>query len=139
MQLGKAEALGVFDNHNRGLRHIDADLDNGGGDKDRETAYVNAAMTRSVVAQEPSMHMADALAEAGVEARRNALPPRRYRAPPTRDERTDPIDLRGAVTARDPGDDFVKSVRAERCGLRSVFVPAGFSSSRAIRPCRRSS
>ena len=28
MQLGKPEALGVFDQHDGGIRNIDADLDN---------------------------------------------------------------------------------------------------------------
>ena len=33
MELGEAEALGVFNQHERGVRHVDADLDDGGGDE----------------------------------------------------------------------------------------------------------
>ena len=33
MELGEAEALGVFDEHERGVRHVDADLDDGGGNE----------------------------------------------------------------------------------------------------------
>ena len=33
MKLGEAEALGVFDEHERGIRHVDADFDDGGGDE----------------------------------------------------------------------------------------------------------
>ena len=34
MQLRQPEALGVFDHHDRRVRHVDADLDDGGGDED---------------------------------------------------------------------------------------------------------
>ena len=33
VELGEAEALGVFNQHERGVRHVDADLDDGGGDE----------------------------------------------------------------------------------------------------------
>ena len=34
MELGQAEALGVLNHHDGGRRHIDADLDHGGGDQE---------------------------------------------------------------------------------------------------------
>src|SRR5712691_12163255 len=34
MELGEPEPLGVLDHHHRRLRHVDADLDHGGGDKE---------------------------------------------------------------------------------------------------------
>ena len=33
MQLGKAEALGVFDDHDAGVGHVDAHFHHGGGDE----------------------------------------------------------------------------------------------------------
>ena len=33
VELGEAEALGVFNQHERGVRHVDTDLDDGGGDE----------------------------------------------------------------------------------------------------------
>ena len=33
VELGEAKALGVFDEHERGVRHVDADLDDGGGNE----------------------------------------------------------------------------------------------------------
>ena len=36
VQLGEAEALGLLDHHDRGGRHVDADLDHRGGDQHRE-------------------------------------------------------------------------------------------------------
>ena len=33
VELGEAEALGVFNQHERGVRHVDADLDDGSGDE----------------------------------------------------------------------------------------------------------
>src|SRR4029077_5254860 len=34
MELGEAEALGVLDDHDGGVRDVDADFDDGGGDED---------------------------------------------------------------------------------------------------------
>ena len=36
MKLRQPEALRMLDNHDRGVRHVDADLDDSGGDEDRE-------------------------------------------------------------------------------------------------------
>ena len=33
VELGEAEALGVFNQHERGVRHVDTDLDDGSGDE----------------------------------------------------------------------------------------------------------
>ena len=38
VQLRQAEALGVLDHHQRGVRHVDADLDHRGGDQHRDLA-----------------------------------------------------------------------------------------------------
>ena len=38
VDLGQAVAFGVLDDHDRGARHVDADLDDGGGDEDLEMA-----------------------------------------------------------------------------------------------------
>ena len=34
VQLGEAEALGMFDHHDRRVRHVNADFNDGGGDED---------------------------------------------------------------------------------------------------------
>ena len=42
MELGEAEALGVFDYHDGGVGDVDADFDDGGGDEDVEFAAFEA-------------------------------------------------------------------------------------------------
>ena len=50
VQLRKAEALGVLDHHDGGLRHIDADLDHRGGDQQLRLAGAKRAMAASLSA-----------------------------------------------------------------------------------------
>ena len=48
VQLRQAEPLRVLDHHHRRVRHVDADLDDGGRDQDvRSRPRANARMTRS--------------------------------------------------------------------------------------------
>ncbi len=46
MELGEAEALGVLDHHDRGVGHVDADLDDGGGDQHLDLAGEEAGHDR---------------------------------------------------------------------------------------------
>jgi predicted DNA repair protein MutK len=47
VQLGQAEALGVLDDHDGGVGHIDPDLDHRGGDQHRDLAIDEVGMTAS--------------------------------------------------------------------------------------------
>ena len=42
VELGEAETLGVVDDHDAGVGHVDADLDDGGGDEDVDVAALEA-------------------------------------------------------------------------------------------------
>ena len=46
MKLGQAETVGVFDDHDRGVGHVDADLDNRGGDQNGDTAVCEVGHDR---------------------------------------------------------------------------------------------
>ena len=129
VQLGETEALGMFDDHDRGLRHVDADLDDGGGHEDRERARGERRHHAVLVlGGEPSMHQADAVAETGAKLgiarfRRGDIEHLRLR-----DERADPIDLRAAGDgARNSGDHFVEPFERNGAGRdrfpsRRLFV-----------------
>ena len=43
VKLREAEAFGMFDDHDRGVGHVDADFDDGGGDEDIDFAALKAA------------------------------------------------------------------------------------------------
>src|SRR5215510_14735608 len=43
MQLGETEALGVLDDHHRGIGNIDADFDHSGGDEHPDAAVPKSA------------------------------------------------------------------------------------------------
>ena len=42
VELGEAEAIGVFDDHDGGVGYVDANFDDGGGDEDVELAALEA-------------------------------------------------------------------------------------------------
>ena len=64
MQLGEAEALGMLDDHDRGVRHVDADLDDGGGDEDAGFAVLEGAHRLVLLgALHAAMDEADRVAE----------------------------------------------------------------------------
>ena len=81
VQLGESEALGVLDHHDGGVRHVDADFDDGRGNQDpglaaRKTLHGGVL----VAAGELAMDEADLVAEHLLQLRRSALPRRRGRA-----------------------------------------------------------
>ena len=79
MELGEAEALGVLDDHDRRLGHVDADLDDRGRDEDLRLAALEALHRRVLVgARHPAVHEPDGVAEDRAQGARRALPP-----PPT--------------------------------------------------------
>ena len=39
MELGESESVGVFDNHDSGIWHVDAHLDNGGRNEDMQSSF----------------------------------------------------------------------------------------------------
>ena len=62
VQLRKAEALGVFDHHQAGIGHIDADFDHGGRHQYMDFVVDESGHHRSLFAGlEAAMHQADAL------------------------------------------------------------------------------
>ena len=61
MQLRQAEALGVLDDDHRGVGDVDADFNDGGGDKDAELAVAKFAHDRiALFSSHPAMGQADA-------------------------------------------------------------------------------
>ena len=77
VQLGQAEALGMLDDHDGGVRHVDADLDDGGGDEDARLAVLEGA--HGLVLLRP-LHAAVDETEP---RRRTPAPARRSGPPPT--------------------------------------------------------
>ena len=60
VELREAEPLGVLDQHDRGIRDVDADLDDGGGDEDVDLAGLEAPHDRVlVVERQPPVEQAD--------------------------------------------------------------------------------
>ena len=70
MQLREAEALGMLDHHDGRFRHVDADLDHGGGDQQIEPA-AGEVRHRAVLlgAFMLAVHQPDAVAEAAAQHR----------------------------------------------------------------------
>ncbi len=132
MQLGKAEALGMLDDHDRCLRHIDADLDHGGRDQDRQRAGGESRHDAILVlGRKPAMDQPDGLAEARRGARRSALRRRRYRAPRTRRRAgtpNRPARRRRLRVRSPPTTSSSRSSGTVRVAIG--FRPGGFSSSR---------
>ena len=130
VQLGEAEALGMLDDHDGRLRHVDADLDHRGGDQEVDAA---AGESRHDAVLLGALHLAMDQADA---RRRRALPARRgARSAAARstelgflDQRADPIDLgrraRSRGRRRRPPR---RAARAAGCASRSACGPAGFS------------
>ena len=132
VQLRQAEALGMLDDHDRGVRHVDADLDDGGRDQDRQRARGERRHDAILVlAGELAMHQPDPLAEARAQLGIALLGGGDVQHLGLGDQRADPVDLRaGGERALDALRSPRRAARAARYGLRSASVPGGFSSSR---------
>ena len=73
VQLREAEALGVLDHHDGRLRHVDADLDHGGGDQQLRFAGGEARHRRVLLgALHAAVHQIDGLAELSCAVPRSA-------------------------------------------------------------------
>ncbi len=94
MQLRQPEALRMLDNHDRGVRHVDADLDDGGGDEDRERARGEPRHHAILLfAGELTVHQTDAVTEALSERGVALLCRGEVEQLGLLDQRADPIDL----------------------------------------------
>ena len=131
VQLRKAEALGMLDHHDGRLRHVDADLDHGGGDQElrfarRETRHRGVLLG--------ALHLAvdevDGLAEALLQHGEALLGGGQIAHLGLVDQRADPVDPLARARARG------RPPRPPRRGATSGTVrvsigwrPAGFSRS----------
>ena len=93
MQLGEAEALGMLDHHDGGFRHVDADLDHGGGDQQSRFAGGEARHRRVLVgAFHAAMDETDAVAERSLQLLEALLRGGKIDLLGFLDQRADPID-----------------------------------------------
>ena len=92
MQLREAEALGVLDHHDGGLRHVDADLDHRGGDQQLRLAGGEARHGGILVrALHAAVHQIDVGAEALAQLREALLRGGEIDLLGFLDQRADPI------------------------------------------------
>ena len=140
VQLRQPEALGMIDDHDRGVRHVDADLDHRGGDQDRQRARRERRHDAILVlAGELAMHQPDPLAEARAQLGMPLLRGGDVQHLGLGDQRADPVDLRaGGERRARPLRSPRQAARAGRYGLRSASCRAA-SRRAATRPCRHSS
>ena len=95
MELRKPEALGMLDDHDGRIRHVDADLDHRGRHQDGELACGERRHDPVLLlAREPPMHQTDLVAEALLEVGVALLCRGDVQHLGLGDERADPIDLR---------------------------------------------
>ncbi len=119
MQLRQPEAFGMLDHHDGGFRHVDADLDHGGGDQQprfarRETPHRLVL----VAAAHLAMHQIDDVAEALAQSLEAILGGGEIAHFGFLDQRTDPIDPLAVVErAADRVDDFRKPVERDGAGI----------------------
>ena len=125
MQLRQAEALGMLDDHDRGIRHIDAHLDHRGRHQDGDFARGKRCHHAVLVlAREAPMHQPNFVAEALGKRRIARLGGGDIEHLRLGDQRADPIDLRAALDrACDAGNDLVEAF--ERHGARRDRLPPG--------------
>src|SRR3974377_2377065 len=94
MQLGKSETLGVLDDYDAGIGHVDAYLDHRGRHQNGEAAGGKRRYDSVLVlAREPPMHEADLVPEAFLELNMALLSGSDIERLGFGHERADPIDL----------------------------------------------
>jgi hypothetical protein len=133
VQLGQPEALGVLDHHERGVRHVDADFDDGGGHQQVHFAVSERLHHGGLFGlRQPAVHQPDAQvrqvhphALVGVHGRLE------FKGFAFLDQRTDPVGLLPAARGlRDVGDDFFAprvrdQLGQDRRASRRQFVDDG--------------
>ena len=131
MQLREAETLGVLDHHDRRLRHVDADLDDGGRDQHLGLAALEALHRRVLLRPlHAAVDEADARRRKPPAAPRRALRPPRRRSP--RSPRPAGKPSRRARRRRAPGRSPATTSSSRSSGIARVSIgvrPGGFSSS----------
>ena len=95
MQLGQPEPFGMLDDHDRRLGHVDADLDDRGGDQNLRLPALEALHRRIPLGGgHLAMHEADSATEDGGERRRALLGRRRVEGLALIHQRANPIGAR---------------------------------------------
>ena len=125
VQLRQPEALGMIDDHDGGVRHVDADLDHRGGDQDRQRAGGECRHDAILVlAGEFAMHQPDPLTEPRPQLGMPLLRGGDVQHLGLGNQRADPVDLRaGGERALDPFDHLVEPLERDATGCDRL--PAG--------------
>ena len=119
MQLRQAEALAVFDHHQAGVGHIDADFDNGGGDQQLQFPGLEALHHRLFLCRlHPPVQQADAQAGQGqLQSLERRLRRLRFHQFAVFDQRANPVHLPAfAAGGADAIDHFAAALAAHHHG-----------------------